>query len=161
MNIKTGLLICCAATLVACGSKDAKTPEVPNVSAKTGAPEAPKTPSYELKSSDLKGYSYDISKYSGVSVGEPMDAAIKQLKKHLTPEGEGNMSVTWETQDQGKGIKIFTGLAQNMADDSVKDQEIKLVLKKDDGEYWVLEHGGRVKCRRGDNQDKWTTKPCP
>jgi len=152
INFKTGLLMCCAATLVACGDKDVDTPSV------AGSPQAPNV---SAMSKDMSGYSYDISKYSGIEVGEPMDVAIKKIRKHLTPEGEGNMSVTWETQDAGKGLQTFSGLVTNMADDSVKAQEIKAVFKKNDGEYWVIEHGGRVKCWRGDNPDKWTTKLCP
>ena len=161
INLKTGMLICCAATLAACGSKETKTPEVPNVPAAEGAPAAPKASTYTLKSKELAGYSYDISKYAGVDIGEPMDIAINKVQSYLKPEGEGNMSVTWETQEMGRGFKTFSGLVTDMADDSVKAQEIKVVFQKSDGEYWVIEHGGRIKCWRGDNKDKWTTNLCP
>jgi len=166
MYLKIGLSICCGVVLVACGGNETKTvetPEVPKVSESTNygsGTEAPEAPSYELKSADLTGYSYDISKYTGIDVGEPMDVAVEKIQKYLTPDGE-NVSVTWETQDKGHGIKIFSGLATNLADDSVKDQEIKAIFKKDDDEFWLIEHGGRIKCWRGENKDQWTTELCP
>lgn len=56
---------------------------------------------------------------------------------------------------------IITILSLNLRDDSIKDQEVRVDLRKV-GEIWDIDWAGsRWRCRRGDFQDDWTASLCP
>jgi hypothetical protein len=159
IKLKTALLICCGLALAACESKDTKPVEIPKDPTVDGAPDAPQT---GVSARNMGNYSKDMASYAQLSVGETMESAVAKIKTHLTPEGEGNMSVTWETLDAGDGVQTFSGLASEMPDDSVRSQEFLAVFKKDgEGVYRLVDYGARVKCWRGDDPGKWTVKLCP
>lgn len=158
ISSKAGFLLCYAAVLVACGSQEIQAPEAPNVPNMDGNQEAPKA----AKTRDMSGFSKDLARFVGLKIGEPMDSAIDKIKTRLKPESEGYITGTWETSDNGEGTKTFTGLAENLPDDSVKAEEITTVFQKtEDGSYRLSEYGARIKCWRGEKPNQWTTNLCP
>jgi hypothetical protein len=159
-SFKTGLF-CCGLLLAACGAPQSDTVEIPTVPEVGGSPEAPETGAVKR---DISNYTMALAQFADLEVGEPMDVTVAKIKNYLKPEGEGegNMSVSWETTDAGAGEKTFTGLADNMTDDSLKAQEVMAVFKESgDGSYRLTKYGARIKCWRGDNKDAWTTDLCP
>lgn len=144
--------------LIACSPAVTHEPEVPSAPAVDGVPEAPKA----QITREMSNYNTDLARFIGLEIGEPMDSAVDKIKAHLNPKGESNITGTWETSDNGEGVKTFTGLADRLADDSVKAQEITTIFKKaEDGSYRLSAYGARNKCWRGDNPDQWTTNLCP
>lgn len=132
------------------------------------APEPPATsgdvasPAVTAEPRDMSDYNMDLARFVRLERGEAMEISIDKIKAFLKPEGEGNVTVSWETNDPDNGRRSFTGMADRMADDSVKAVEILAQFTADENENYTLkEYGARLKCWRGENADVWTIIPCP
>jgi hypothetical protein len=133
--------------LVACGdvasNDNVHVPKVSEV-----APSVPAPPkSLRLEDIDFTSYSEGM--------------AIDNIRLYFAPdEGDNIIQTPQSTFDREDGAVMIFG-ASGLADDSVKAEEIFLILTGPEGAQKLQAFGSKIKCHRGDNTTEWQITNCP
>ena len=150
--------------LVACGSKTTEgpaAPEAPNVMAETTAPIPPMPKSLRLEDIDFNAYSKDLAKFTGLKDGQSRGEAVDNVRLYFAPERGNTMVKTTQSKfEREDGAVLLFGVS-GLPDDSVKAQEIYLIMSGEKGAQRLGAYGMRIKCYRGNNTTEWQTALCP
>jgi hypothetical protein len=162
--MKTALTITSAIILVACGAKSVDAPsttEAQKAMSET-TPAVPSMPkSLTLEDIDFNAYSKALAKFTGLKEGQSRGEAVDNVRLYFAPEG-GNtiISTSQSTIERDDGaVLIFS--ASGLPDDSVKAEEIYLIVSGEVGSQTLAAYGSKIKCHRGENTTEWQAKPCP
>ena len=125
----------------------------------TPTPPTPK--SLTVEDIDFNDYSKALAKWTGLKEGQSRGEAIDNVRLYFAPE-EGNsiISTSQSTFEREDGAVLIFG-AKGLPDDSVKAEEIYLILSGEKGAQTLAAYGSRIKCHRGENTTEWTTTLCP
>lgn len=151
--------------LAACGSQTVEVPLVSENPIATVEPTTPATPqmpkSLALEDIDFDSYSKALAKWTGLKEGQSRGEAIDNVRLYFAPE-EGNsiISTSQSIFEREDGAVLIFG-AKGLPDDSVKAEEIYLILSGEKGAQTLAAYGSRIKCHRGENTTEWTTTLCP
>ncbi len=153
-------LIFCLMSLVACGQEEADVPDTSvalrDVVLPPAAPPKPQT----LEDIDFSSYSSDLAKFTGLERGEARIDAVDKVRLYFAPQGAEIVKTSTKTFDRDDGsVMIFS--VSGLKDDSVKAQEIFLILEGQGYDQTLAEYGMRIKCHRGNNTTNWQTELCP
>jgi len=128
-------------------------------------PETPATPqmpkSLALEDIDFDSYSKALAKWTGLKEGQSRGEAVDNVRLYFAPE-EGNaiISTSQSIFEREDGAVLIFG-AKGLPDDSVKAEEIYLIVSGEKGAQTLAAYGSRIKCHRGENTTEWTTTLCP
>ena len=150
-----------ALMLASCGSQTAETPAVPNAESHVSptVPTPPKTRT--LEDIDFNSFSKELAKFTGLKAGQSRGEAVDNVRLYFAPEqGSQIISTSQSTFEREDGAVLLFS-ASGLPDDSVKAEEIYLILSGDKGAQTLAAYGSRIKCHRGENTTNWTTKLCP
>ncbi len=125
-------------------------------------PEVPTPPeSLRLEDIDFAAYSEDLAQFTGLKIGQSRIEAIDNVRLHFAP-GEGdNMIRTSQSVFEREDGAVMIYRASGLADDSVKAEEIYLIVTGPKGAQTLASFGSRIKCYRGENTTEWQTAFCP
>ena len=151
--------------LVGCGASETDTPaapEAPKVVAETSVPPIPPMPkSLTLEDIDFNAYSKDLAKFTGLKDGQSRGEAVDNVRLYFAPERGNTMVKTTQSKfEREDGAVLLFGVS-GLPDDSVKAQEIYLIMSGEKGAQKLGAYGMRIKCYRGENTTEWTTELCP
>jgi len=151
--------------LVACDSKPtegAAVPEVPNVVAETLTPPIPPMPkSLKLEDIDFNSYSKDLAKFTDLKEGQSRGEAVDNVRLYFAPERGNTMIKTTQSKFEREDGAVLLFGASGLPDDSIKAQEIYLIMSGEKGAQKLGAYGMRIKCYRGENTTEWQTALCP
>ncbi len=87
---------------------------------------------------------------------------LEIMKIHYPHEGggEGGESVVTTEESLGDGHAAVTLRHNNIMDDSVKDQQIVMELKKQGNLWTVVSLKTNWRCRAGRGHEDWGAEPC-
>ena len=151
--------------LLACGQQPTEAPavpEAPKITHDAPTPSAPTAPkSLILEDIDFNSYSQDLAKFTGLKKGQSRGEAVDNVRLYFAPE-QGNtiISTTQSMFERDDGAVLIFG-ASGLPDDSVKAEEIYLIVSGEKGAQTLAAFGSRIKCHRGKNTTEWTTELCP
>lgn len=151
--------------LMGCGQQATETPalpEAPKVERDAATPPTPQMPkSLALEDIDFDSYSKALAKWTGLKEGQSRGEAVDNVRLYFAPE-DGNtiISTSQSTFEREDGAVLIFG-AKGLPDDSVKAEEIYLILSGEKGAQTLAAFGSRIKCHRGENTTEWTTTLCP
>jgi len=136
-------------------------PIVPSQSSLT-TPKIPMPPkSLRLEDIDFTSYSESMAQFTGLKVGQSRIEAIDNIRLYFAPaEGDNIIQTSQSTFDREDGSVMIFG-ASGLADDSVKAEEIFLILTGPEGAQTLQAFGSKIKCHRGDNTSEWQITNCP
>ena len=149
--------------LLACGEQ--KTNETINsVPASTPAPaSATPTPpkSLTLEDIDFNAYSKGLAKFTGLKEGQSRGEAVDNVRLYFAPENGSAMISTSQSKFERDDGAVLLFSASGLPDDSVKAEEIYLIVSGEAGSQTLAAYGLRIKCHRGENTTEWQTDLCP
>ena len=131
--------------------------------ARASLPTMPK--SLTLEDIDFNSYSKDLAKFTGLKEGQSRGEAVDNVRLYFAPEqGSQIISTSQSTFEREDGAVLIFG-ASGLPDDSVKAEEIYLILSGEKGAQTLAAFGSRIKCHRNPNGDgknitKWQNTPC-
>ena len=165
--VKPALTFSLAMTLSACGVKNADAPSIlegPNVMsetmpATTPIPTPPK--SLTLEDIDFNSYSKDLAKFTSLKEGQSRGEAVDNVRLYFAPENGNTIISTSQSSFEREDGAVLLFSAKGLPDDSVKAEEIYLILSGEKGAETLAAFGSRIKCYRGENTTEWTTELCP
>ncbi len=152
------------AALTACSPAVVEIPEPPEVPETGLAAPEPLSDIKQPSEIDFAAYNKTLAAFIGLDIGEPMNSAEQKVLTAFTADagGEGNPVFEMDKFQGYIGGQAFVATLDNMADDSVKAQQLYAIGKKTSGEAYVLvDYGMRIKCRRGEIKNTWGTTLCP
>jgi len=125
-------------------------------------PEIPTPPKpLRLEDIDFSTYSESMAKFTGLEVGQSRVEAIDNIRLYFAPEeGDTIIQTSQSTFDREDGSVMVFG-ASGLADDSVKAEELFLILTGPEGAQTLQAFGSKIKCHRGDNTTEWQITNCP
>ena len=147
--------------LIGCGQQSTEVPAVPNAESHVSPtiPTPPKT--LTLDDIDFNSFSKELAKWTGLKAGQSRGEAVDNVRLYFAPEqGSQIISTSQSTFEREDGAVLLFS-ASGLPDDSVKAEEIYLILSGDKGAQTLAAYGSRIKCHRGENTTNWTTKLCP
>jgi len=150
--------------LAACGAKSADAPSTTEaqkaINERTPAVSSmPK--SLTLEDIDFNAYSKELAKFTGLKERQSRGEAVDNVRLYFAPEpGSKIISTSQSTFERDDGAVLLFS-AKGLPDDSVKAEEIYLILSGAKGEQTLAAFGSRIKCHRGENTTEWQAKPCP
>ena len=157
-----------AFVLVSCGQKSVNAPAVPETPKVTGdaAPTSMPPKSLTLEDIDFNAYSKELAKFTGLKEGQSRGEAVDNVRLYFAPEQGSQIISTSQSifeRDDG-AVLLFS--ASGLPDDSVKAEEIYLIVSGEKGAQTLAAFGSRIKCHRnpnggGENTTKWQTDLCP
>ena len=173
--MRVALIICAAFGLTACdedellpfwmGKGDTKQSEMTVETIPT--PSAPIMPkSLTLEDIDFNGYSKALAKFTGLKEGQSRGEAVDNVRLYFAPEqGSQIISTSQSTFERDDGAVLLFS-ASGLAGDSVKAEEIYLIVSGEVGSQTLAAFGSRIKCHRnpnggGGNTTEWQAKPGP
>ena len=122
--------------------------------------EAPQ-PSRTLEDIDFKSYSKELAKFTGLAEGQSRGEAVDNIRLYFAPEdGRTIINPTQSKFEREDGAVLLFG-ASGMADDSIKAEEIYLIVQGPKGAQTLAAFGSKIKCRRGENTTEWQATLCP
>ena len=124
-------------------------------------PTSPMPKSLTLEDIDFNNYSKDLAKFTGLKEGQSRGEAVDNVRLYFAPEQGGKIISTSQSTFERDDGAVLLFSASGLADDSVKAEEIYLILSGDKGAQTLAAYGSRIKCHRGDNTTEWTTTLCP
>jgi hypothetical protein len=149
------------------GGKNDKASEMPNEPPQTSqpvasTPDVPAPPkSLRLEDIDFSTYSQELARFTGLTEGQSRIEAIDNVRLYFAPEEGANIINTSQSSfDRDDGSVLIFGAA-GLPDDSVKAQEIYLILTGPKPDQKLAAYGMRVKCHRGENSTNWQNTLCP
>ncbi len=136
-----------------------------DVAVVTEVSELPKQPnrpqSLRLEDIDFQSYSKDLAKFTGLAEGQSRIEAIDNVRLYFAPEEGDNIIHTRQSSFEREDGAVFIFGASGLPDDSVKAEEIYLILTGPKGSQTLGAYGAKIMCHRGSNTTEWQTKPCP
>lgn len=108
---------------------------------------------------NMNGFNTEILTYTGVEIGMPFEKAVGLATQHLKPletASEGMFKFSEQkfiSSNSDQLIVLLTG--ENMADDSVRSMQLKLISDENDDHPTVRQFGWRLKCWRGEPPNEW------
>ena len=167
-NIRSWIPACAGMSgiiLAACGQQIAETPtlpEVPKATQSITTPSAPPTPkSLTLEDIDFNSYSKDLAKWTGLKEGQSRGEAVDNIRLYFAPESGNTIISTSQISFEREDGAVLIFSASGLPDDSVKSEEIYLILSGAKGTQSLAAFGSRIKCHRGENITEWQTDLCP
>ncbi|MEP3892270.1 MAG: hypothetical protein ABJN69_17555 [Hellea sp.] len=125
----------------------------------TPLPPMPK--SLSLEDIDFNSYSKDLAKFTGLKEGQSRGEAVDNVRLYFAPEaGNAIISTSQSKFERDDGAVLIFG-ASGLPDDSVKSEEIYLIVSGEKGSQILAAFGSRIKCHRGENTTEWQTDLCP
>lgn len=168
-------LMILALVFAACSQNVA--PKVPNTSdmhSEQIPPDAPATDEImRITDIDFASYTQDIAKFVGLEIGEDFAASKTKMETYFVPgKGTSETAVANERREGpaetsfstfgADGGTVIVADRFNMADDSVKAEQMYAISKKKaDGSEILVDFGMKVKCWRSENPQIWRTTLCP
>ena len=118
-------------------------------------------PSRTLEDIDFKSYSKALAKFTGLAEGQSRGEAVDNIRLYFAPQdGRTIINTTQSKFEREDGAVLLFG-ASGLADDSVKAEEIYLIVQGPKGSQKLAAYGSRIKCHRGENTTEWQATPCP
>jgi hypothetical protein len=134
-------------------------PDEASISNSPSTPTPP--PSLRLEDIDFGSYSHELARFTGLSEGQSRIEAIDNVRLYFAPEEGANIINTSQSSfDRDDGSVLIFGAA-GLPDDSVKAQEIYLILTGPRGDQKLAAYGMKIKCHRGANTTEWQSTVCP
>lgn len=165
-----------AIALAACAPASDR-PDVPTPPTPPGDVMAPAAPSageiMRISDIDFTSYSRDIAKFVGLELGEDFLVSKSKMETYFVPgKGTSENAVANERREGpaeaafstfgAEGGTVIVADRFNMADDSVKAEQMYAISKKKaDGSEMLVDFGMKLKCWRGEDPDAWGTDLCP
>ena len=162
-----------ALLLAACGAQTTDSPITSGVGPEGPVitdfipPDIPPAPkSLTLEDIDFNDYSKDLAKFTGLKEGQSRGEAVDNVRLYFAPEqGSQIISTSQSTFERDDGAVLLFS-ASGLPDDSVKAEEIYLIVSGEVGSQTLAAFGSRIKCHRnpnggGGNTTEWQAKPCP
>ena len=164
--MKTALItITSALMLVACGAQTHEASSQPQSPSKVVEPDTPPIPpmpkSLKLEDIDFSAYSKDLAKFTGLKEGQSRGEAVDNVRLYFAPENGSAMISTSQSKFEREDGAVLLFSASGLPDDSVKAEEIYLIVSGEAGSQTLAAYGSRIKCHRGENTTEWTTELCP
>ncbi|MGJ8563601.1 MAG: hypothetical protein ACSHXY_08610 [Alphaproteobacteria bacterium] len=165
--------IMCLSACSPSSETDAPTPPAPLESdlSVLADPEPPEIK--RISDIDFPSYSKDLARFVKLEAGESFASAKAKMEIYFIPgkgiPGEkiaqdrrrGPSEVSFMTFE-GDGGKVILAERNEMADDSVKAEQMYALTKTMvDGSDVLLDYGMKIKCWRGESPDEWGTNLCP
>ncbi len=116
------------------------------------------TNEFELNMDD---YSREFADHIGLSVGQDGYEAEDIIRLYASTVGTGEGARYDISSVQEGGDKILFGRAFDLADDSVRSQEVVAVISVTGTKRTLTDYGMRIQCWRATDPDEWTTELCP
>lgn len=137
------------------------TPEAAPTTSSKPTPLPPMPKSLTLEDIDFNSYSKGLAKFTGLEEGQSRGEAVDNIRLYFAPEGGSTIiSTSQSTFERDDGAVLIFG-ASGLPDDSVKAEEIYLILSGEKGTQTLAAFGSRIKCHRGENTTEWQTALCP
>ena len=153
------------ALLVACGQQSGEAPassETPKLAGSVAATTTPTPPkSLTLEDIDFNSYSKGLAKFTGLKEGQSRGEAVDNVRLYFAPERGNQIISTSQSVFERDDGAVLLFSASGLPDDSVKAEEIYLIVSGEQGAQTLAAFGSRIKCHRGENTTKWTTELCP
>ena len=125
------------------------------------APKAEAAPSLTLEDIDFNGYSKELAKFTGLAEGQSRGEAIDNIRLYFAPD-EGNTIIqTSQSAFEREDGAVLLFSASGLPDDSIKAEEIYIIVQGPKGDQNLAAFGSKIKCHRGNNITEWQTKLCP
>jgi len=133
-----------------------------SVSTPVSTPATPVMPkSLTLEDIDFNSYSKALAKFTGLKEGQSRGEAVDNVRLYFAPEGGNTIISTSQSTFERDDGAVLLFSASGLPDDSVKAEEIYLILSGEKGAQTLAAFGSRIKCHRGENTTEWTTELCP
>ena len=125
-------------------------------------PEMPLMPkSLVLDDIDFNSFSKDLAVSVGLKEGLSRGEAVDLIRLHFAPHsGEIMIKTSQSIFEHDDGAVLLFG-ASGFPDDSVKAEEIFIIVAGPKGAQTLGAYGARIKCYRGENTTEWQVDPCP
>ena len=117
--------------------------------------------SLTLEDIDFNSYSKDLAKFTGLKEGQSRGEAVDNVRLYFAPENGNTIISTSQSSFEREDGAVLLFSAKGLPDDSVKAEEIYLILSGEKGAQTLAAFGSRIKCYRGENTTEWTTELCP
>ena len=118
-------------------------------------------PSRTIDDIDFNGYSKELAKFTGLSVGQSRGEAVDNIRLYFAPEqGSTIINTTQSKFEREDGAVLLFG-ASGFPDDAVKAEEIYIIVQGPKGSQTLAAFGARIQCHRGNNTTEWQATPCP
>ena len=140
-----------------------QTSTLPAPEAKLESPSIPSAPlkSFTLEDIDFNDYSKDLAKFTGLKEGQSRGEAVDNVRLYFAPEGGNTIISTSQSTFERDDGAVLLFSASGLPDDSVKAEEIYLIVSGVVGSQTLAAFGSRIKCHRGENTKEWQTALCP
>lgn len=125
------------------------------------APLPPMPKSLTLEDIDFGSYSKDLAKFTGLKEGQSRGEAVDNVRLYFAPEDGSAMISTSHSKFERDDGAVLLFSASGLPDDSVKAEEIYLIVSGAKGAQTLEAFGSRIKCHRGENITEWQTALCP
>ncbi len=117
--------------------------------------------SHTIDDIDFKSYSKELARFTGLAEGQSRGEAVDNIRLYFAPEnGETIVNTTQSKFEREDGAVLLFG-ASGFPDDSIKAEEIYLIVQGPKGSQTLAAFGSRLKCHRGENITEWQATPCP
>jgi len=127
----------------------------------SSTPIPPMPKSLTLEDIDFNAYSKTLAKFTGLKEGQSRGEAVDNVRLYFAPEqGSQIISTSQSTFERDDGAVLLFS-ASGLPDDSVKAEELYLILSGEKGAQTLAAFGSRIKCHRGENTTEWRKELCP
>jgi len=98
--------------------------------------------------------------YQTIERPDRVFAGPRQVIQHyIRPLGFSQPAERSVRNDSGNRVVTFS--VEGLEDDSITEQEWRVVLNQTDRGMRPISAGTRYRCARGENAGEWSTTPCP
>jgi len=151
---------------ISVSDKDSEVESEPSsVSTSDSEPSTPPAPSMPksltLEDIDFNSYSKALAKFTNLKEGQSRGEAVDNVRLYFAPEGGSTIISTSQSTFERDDGAVLLFSAKGLPDDSVKAEEIFLILSGEKGAQTLEAYGSRIKCHRGENTTKWQKELCP
>ena len=137
--------------LGACSAADAPAP----------IDEVQAAPSRTIEDIDFQSYSKELARFTGLAEGQSRGEAVDNVRLYFAPQdGDTIINTTHSKFEREDGAVLLFG-ASGLPDDSIKAEEIFLILEGPKGAQVLGAYGARIQCHRGENTTTWQIELCP
>ena len=136
-------------------------PDAPKLMSEAPRPTPTPPKSLTLEDVDFNSYSKDLAKFMGLKEGQSRGEAVDNVRLYFAPEQGNTMIRTSQSSFERDDGAVLLFSASGLPDDSVKAQEVFLIMSGKKGAQTLGAYGMRLKCHRGTNTTEWTTQLCP
>lgn len=157
-----GFVLMLALVLTGCGQNAAapSAPKTAEIGVAVPTPPQPSAPQ-TLEDIDFSSYDTHLARFIGFERGESRIDAIDKVRLYFAPEdGSAIVKTSQQSFDRPDGSVLIFSIYE-LPDDSVRAQEVFLILTGPKEKQVLAEYGMKIKCYRGANTTEWQTQPCP